>query len=76
MSPASSVPPNGGALFLDEVAELSLRAQAHLLRVLKNHVVTPVGQTREIHINVAVILATNHDLDEAMRAGTLRADLL
>ncbi|HKH49705.1 MAG TPA: sigma 54-interacting transcriptional regulator [Thermoanaerobaculia bacterium] len=65
---------DGGVLFLDEVAELSLRAQAHLLRVLENHVVTPVGQTREIRVNVAVILATNRDLAEAVQAGTLRAD--
>ncbi len=65
---------DGGVLFLDEIGELSLRAQAHLLRVLENHVVTPVGQTREIHINVAVILATNRGLDEAVQAGTLRAD--
>jgi transcriptional regulator with GAF, ATPase, and Fis domain len=65
---------DGGVLFLDEVAELSLRAQAHLLRVLESHVVTPVGQTREIGVNVAVVLATNRDLAEAVQAGTLRAD--
>jgi len=64
----------GGVLFLDEVAELSLRAQAHLLRVLENHTVVPVGQTREMRIDVAVILATNQDLDEAVREGKLRAD--
>ncbi len=65
---------DGGVLFLDEVAELSLRAQAHLLRVLENHRVVPVGQTREIPVDVAVLLATNRDLDEAVREGTLRAD--
>lgn len=65
---------NGGILFLDEVAELSLRAQAHLLRVLENHRVVPVGQTREIPVDVAVVLATNRDLDEAVREGRLRAD--
>lgn len=65
---------NGGVLFLDEVAELSLRAQAHLLRVLENHTVVPVGETREIRIDVAVVLATNQDLDEAVRQRTLRAD--
>lgn len=64
----------GGVLFLDEVAELSLRAQAHLLRVLENHTVVPVGQTREIRIDVAVILATNRDLDEAVRERSLRVD--
>jgi DNA-binding NtrC family response regulator len=65
---------DGGVLFLDEIGELSLRAQAHLLRVLESHVVTPVGQTREIGVDVAVVLATNHDLAEAVQAGTLRAD--
>jgi transcriptional regulator with GAF, ATPase, and Fis domain len=63
-----------GVLFLDEVAELSLRAQAHLLRVLENHRVTPVGQTREIPVDVAVVLATNRDLNEAVREGALRSD--
>jgi DNA-binding NtrC family response regulator len=65
---------DGGVLFLDEIGELSPRAQAHLLRVLENHVVTPVGETREIPVDVAVILATNRDLAEAVQAGTLRAD--
>lgn len=65
---------DGGVLFLDEIAELSLRAQAHLLRVLESHVVTPVGQTREIRVDVAVVLATNRDLTEAVQAGLLRAD--
>lgn len=65
---------DGGILFLDEVADLSLRAQAHLLRVLENHRVVPVGQTREIPVDVAVVLATNRDLEEAVREGTLRAD--
>ncbi|HSG38570.1 MAG TPA: sigma-54-dependent Fis family transcriptional regulator [Thermoanaerobaculia bacterium] len=65
---------DGGILFLDEVGDLSLRAQAHLLRVLENHKVVPVGQTREIPVNVAVILATNRDLDAAVEEGTLRAD--
>jgi two-component system NtrC family response regulator len=64
----------GGVLFLDEVAELSPRAQAHLLRVLENHTVVPVGETREMRIDVAVVLATNQDLDEAVRGHSLRAD--
>lgn len=63
-----------GVLFLDEIADLSLRAQAHLLRVLENHRVVPVGETREIPVDVAVLLATNQDLEEAVQAGTLRAD--
>ncbi|HYU30574.1 MAG TPA: sigma-54-dependent Fis family transcriptional regulator [Thermoanaerobaculia bacterium] len=65
---------NGGVLFLDEVAELSPRAQAHLLRVLESHTVTPVGETREIPVDVAVLLATNRDLEEAVRTHALRDD--
>lgn len=65
---------HGGVLFLDEVAELSARAQAHLLRVLENHTVTPVGLTREVAVDVAVILATNRNLDAEVQAGALRAD--
>jgi Nif-specific regulatory protein len=65
---------DGGMLFLDEIAELSPRAQAHLLRVLENHTVVPVGHTREHRVDAAVVLATNRDLDEAVREGTLRAD--
>lgn len=65
---------NGGVLFLDEVTELSARSQAHLLRVLENHTVTPVGLTREVPVDVAVILATNRNLEAAVRDGALRAD--
>jgi DNA-binding NtrC family response regulator len=65
---------DGGVLFLDEIAELSPRAQAHLLRVLENHTVVPVGHTREVRVDTAVVLATNRDLDEAVRDGALRAD--
>jgi len=65
---------DGGVLFLDEVAELSLRAQAHLVRVLENHTIVPVGQARETRIDVAVVLATNQDLEEAVRERKLRAD--
>jgi DNA-binding NtrC family response regulator len=65
---------DGGVLFLDEIGELSLRAQAHLLRALESQTVTPDGQTREVEVDVAVVLATNRDLGEAMRSGDLRAD--
>ena len=64
----------GGVLFLDEVAELSPRAQACLLRVLENHTVVPVGETREIPVDVAVVLATNRELDQAVAEGALRRD--
>jgi DNA-binding NtrC family response regulator len=64
----------GGVLFLDEIGDLSPRAQGCLLRVLENRVVGPVGETREIPVDVAVVMATNRDLDDAIAKGTLRAD--
>ncbi len=63
-----------GVLFLDEIGDLSARAQGTLLRVLENHALTPVGETREVPVDVAVLLATNRDLEDAVRTGALRAD--
>jgi DNA-binding NtrC family response regulator len=65
-----------GVLFLDEIGELSLRAQATLLRVLENRTVVPVGETREIAIDVQVVLATNRDPEQAVREGVLKPDFL
>jgi DNA-binding NtrC family response regulator len=65
-----------GVLFLDEIAELSLKAQSTLLRVLENRTVVPVGETREVPVNVQVVLATNRDLDQAMASGEIRRDLV
>jgi DNA-binding NtrC family response regulator len=67
---------HSGVLFLDEIAELSLRAQSTLLRVLENRTVVPVGETREVAVNVQVVLATNRDLDQAMTSGEIRRDLV
>lgn len=64
-----------GVLFLDEVGELTPRAQAQLLRVLESHTLVPVGQTQEHKVDVAVVLATNRELAEDVRAGRFRADL-
>jgi len=63
-----------GVLFLDEIAELSLRTQALLLRTFENWAIVPVGQTKEMPIDPAVILATNRNLNEALAQGALRAD--
>jgi len=66
---------SGGTLFLDEVGELPSVAQAKLLRVLEQRVVTRVGATKPIEIDARVVAATNLDLDLAVREGRFREDL-
>ncbi len=67
---------HGGTLFLDEVGELSPQAQAALLRVLQESELERVGDTRTRKVDVRLVAATNEDLDEAVRQGKFRADLL
>ncbi len=66
---------SGGTLFLDEIADLSASAQAVLLRVLDQRVVSRLGGRREIPVNVRVIAATNARLRAAARDGRFRQDL-
>lgn len=66
---------NGGTLFLDEIGDMPLSLQARLLRVLQERVVTPLGSTKSISVNVDLICATNKNLREQISKGEFREDL-
>jgi DNA-binding NtrC family response regulator len=66
---------SGGTLFLDEIGDMSLSAQAKVLRALQENKVTRVGGEKEIEVDVRVIAATNKDLQKEIEAGTFRMDL-
>jgi len=66
---------DGGTLFLDEVGELSPSAQAGLLRVLQEKQFAPLGNAKEIEVDVRVLAATNRDLREMVKNGQFREDL-
>ncbi len=66
---------DGGTLFLDEVADMSLDAQAKVLRAIQEMTFTPVGGENPIQVDVRVISATNKDILGEVKAGTVREDL-
>lgn len=66
----------GGTLFLDEIGELPMDAQVKLLRVLEERKVTRIGGTKQIPVNVRIVAATNRNLEEEVKQGNFRLDLL
>ncbi len=66
---------NGGTLFLDEVADMSLAAQAKVLRALQENKIQRVGGEKDIKVNVRVIAATNKNLNKEIDEGKFREDL-
>ena len=66
---------DGGVLFLDEIGELTLGAQALLLRTLSDGEIVPVGESRARRVDVRLVAATNRDLKSLVAAGGFRADL-
>ena len=66
---------NGGTLFLDEVADLPLAMQVKLLRAIQEKAVRPVGDTKEVPVDIRVLSATHKNLPELVQEGTFRQDL-
>jgi len=66
---------NGGTLFMDEIGDMSLDAQAKVLRALQESKITRVGDSKEIKVDVRVLAATNKDLKQEIEDGRFREDL-
>ena len=66
---------DGGTLFLDEIGDMSLSAQAKVLRALQEHKITRIGGEKEINVDVRVIAATNKNLKNEIANNTFREDL-
>ncbi len=66
---------DGGTFFLDEIGNTSPAIQVKLLRVLEDKIITPVGDTKPVEVDVRLIAATNADLEADVKAGKFREDL-
>jgi len=66
---------HGGTIFLDEIADMSLKTQAKVLRVLQEQIMEPVGGSTRIKVDARVLAATNKDLTAEIRASRFREDL-
>ncbi|MCL6294720.1 sigma-54-dependent transcriptional regulator [Jejuia spongiicola] len=66
---------NGGTIFLDEIGDMSLSAQAKVLRALQESRIQRVGSDKDIKVNVRVVAATNKDLKKEIKEGNFREDL-
>jgi len=66
---------DGGTIFLDEIGDMSLSAQAKVLRVLQENKITRVGSDKDINVNVRVVAATNKNLKEEIEKNSFREDL-
>lgn len=65
----------GGTLFLDEIGDMSLSAQAKVLRALQENKITKVGGDKDVKVNVRIVAATNKDLEKEIEEGRFRMDL-
>jgi sigma-54 dependent transcriptional regulator, acetoin dehydrogenase operon transcriptional activator AcoR len=74
-APGRILQADGGTLFLDEIGDMPQPLQAHLLRVLQERCVTPLGSTKSIPVNIAVVGATHRNLREMMTKQEFRDDL-
>lgn len=66
---------SGGTIFLDEIGEMALETQVRLLRVIEEGVISRVGSSKQIPVNVRIIAATNKDLKKEVEIGSFRKDL-